>query len=225
MNDGFTHYVSSMGLPELRKRSPTNCVSIMASTTTPNEILVTPSAKFAIYLALTSFLDHGDEVLILDPSWVSYKALVQLAGATPVNVPLSYDNNYTLTAADLAKYVTAKTRMIILNTPNTRQDGCLLLPKTRCWSNLSSSTTFWRFLMKSTKRSFLTITSMWPWPASRDQEQRHYGQRILKKPCHDGLANRLLGGRQKVSSRNAESTNAGDYLHRIVCSGRRNYRV
>ena len=118
MNDGFTHYVSSMGLPELRQKIANKLRVDNGIDYDPNEILVTPSAKFAIYLALTSFLDHGDEVLILDPSWVSYKALVQLAGATPVNVPLSYDNNYTLTAADLAKYVTAKTRMIILNTPN-----------------------------------------------------------------------------------------------------------
>ena len=77
-----------------------------------------PSAKFAIYLALTSFLNEGDEVMVLDPSWVSYKALVQLAGATPVSVPLSYDTGYTVTEEILARHVTAKTRMIILNTPN-----------------------------------------------------------------------------------------------------------
>jgi aspartate/methionine/tyrosine aminotransferase len=118
MNDGFTHYVSSVGLPELRKKIANKLRVKNSVDYDLNEILVTPSAKFAIYLALTSFLNDGDEVLIVDPSWVSYKALVQLAGATPIIVPLDYENNYTLSEADLAKYVTAKTRMIILNTPN-----------------------------------------------------------------------------------------------------------
>ncbi|GHU19707.1 pyridoxal phosphate-dependent aminotransferase [Betaproteobacteria bacterium] len=118
MNDGFTHYVSSIGLLELRKKIANKLRVENNISYDPNEILVTPSAKFAIYLALTSFLNDGDEALIIDPSWVSYKALVQLAGAVPVNVPLDYDTNYTITEAVLAKYVTAKTRMIILNTPN-----------------------------------------------------------------------------------------------------------
>ncbi|MBS1227219.1 MAG: aspartate aminotransferase [Proteobacteria bacterium] len=118
MNDGFTHYVSSMGLPELRRKiadklRDTNNVSYDTA-----EIIVTPSAKFAIYLALTAFLNDGDEVLILDPSWVSYKALVQLAGATPISVALDYESNYTLTVAQLEKQLTPRTRMIILNTPN-----------------------------------------------------------------------------------------------------------
>jgi len=118
MNDGFTHYVSSMGLPELRKKIASKLRVENNVAYDPNEILVTPSAKFAIYLALTSFLNDGDEVMVLDPSWVSYKALVQLADATPISVPLSYDDNYTVTEDILARYVTAKTRMIILNTPN-----------------------------------------------------------------------------------------------------------
>lgn len=118
MNDGFTHYVSSMGLPELRKKIASKLRVENNVAYDPNEIMVTPSAKFAIYLALTSFLNDGDEVMVLDPSWVSYKALVQLAGATPISVPLSYDDHYTVTEGILARYVTAKTRMIILNTPN-----------------------------------------------------------------------------------------------------------
>ena len=118
MNDGFTHYVSSMGLPELRKKIASKLRVENNVAYDPNEILVTPSAKFAIYLALTSFLNDGDEVMVLDPSWVSYKALVQLGGTTPISVPLSYDDNYTVTEDILARYVTAKTRMIILNTPN-----------------------------------------------------------------------------------------------------------
>lgn len=118
MNDGFTHYVSSLGLPELRKKIAGKLRDENKVSYDAGEIVVTPSAKFAIYLALTAFLDDGDEVLILDPSWVSYKALVQLAGATPVSVALDYDSNYTLTSAHLEKHVTAKTRMIILNTPN-----------------------------------------------------------------------------------------------------------
>jgi len=118
MNDGFTHYVSSMGLPELRNKIATKLNVENSVAYDPSEILVTPSAKFAIYLALTSFLNDGDEVMVLDPSWVSYKALVQLAGAIPISVPLSYDTNYTVTEEILAQYVTPKTRMIILNTPN-----------------------------------------------------------------------------------------------------------
>lgn len=118
MNAGFTHYVSSMGLPALRGKIADKLQRENDVEYNPDEILVTPSAKFAIYLALTSFLNDGDEVMVLDPSWVSYKALVQLAGATPISVPLDYDSNYTVTEDILNRHVTARTRMIILNTPN-----------------------------------------------------------------------------------------------------------
>src|SRR5699024_4350155 len=82
------------------------------------EVIVTPGAKFAINLAISTFTEEGDEVLILDPSWVSYKPLVQLAGATPVSVPLSYEDGFEVTRAKLEENVTKNTKMIILNSPN-----------------------------------------------------------------------------------------------------------
>ncbi|MCG5103231.1 pyridoxal phosphate-dependent aminotransferase [Oceanobacillus alkalisoli] len=116
---GFTHYVPAPGVSTLRESIAKKLQNENDIEVDPvDEIIVTPGAKFAIYLAIITFLEEGDEVLILDPSWVSYKPLVQLSGAKPVSVPLHYDDNFKITREKLEKNVTSKTKMIIINSPN-----------------------------------------------------------------------------------------------------------
>lgn len=119
MEAGFTHYVASNGIPPLRK-------AIAAKLQRDNgleydlnrEIIVTPGGKAALAISLLALVGGGDEVLILDPGWVSYAPATQLADATPVQVPLSPDDNWTITADRLRRYVTPRTRVLIFNSPN-----------------------------------------------------------------------------------------------------------
>lgn len=118
MHAGDTHYVSGWGIPGLRKRiaqkmREENNISCDAS-----NILVTPGAKFAIYAAVRTLLNEGDEAIILDPSWVSYESIILAAGGIPKRVKLSFSDNYTITEQKLEAACTNRSKLLIINTPN-----------------------------------------------------------------------------------------------------------
>ncbi|MFF4389884.1 pyridoxal phosphate-dependent aminotransferase [Streptomyces sp. NPDC001552] len=116
--EGFTHYTSSRGLPELRK-AVADLLSLRSGVIRDpdNEVVITPSAKHAVFASLMAVLDPGDEVLIPTPSWVSYGQMVRLAGAQPVSVPLFAADNFTLSRELLEAKVTPRTKAIVLNSP------------------------------------------------------------------------------------------------------------
>lgn len=115
---GNTHYAVGPGIFKLRKRIAQKLKNDNGIEVSPDEIIVTPGCKMAIYLAVRSCINAGDEVLILDPSWVSYKEIVVAAGGVPVSVELRSEDNYTIKIEYLEKKLSSKTRMIILNSPN-----------------------------------------------------------------------------------------------------------
>ena len=82
------------------------------------EIVVTVGAKQAVYSSLLALIDPGDEVLVLDPSWVSYAPAVMLAGGVVKPVTFKHDRTFRLDEAALRAQVTPRTRVMILNTPH-----------------------------------------------------------------------------------------------------------
>jgi aspartate aminotransferase len=119
MREGRTHYPPSRGVPELlaavadKLRRDNGIIADPAT-----DIIVTPSAKHAMFVAMMAVLDPGDEVLVPTPTWGSYATMTTLAGARPVAVPLSARDGFTITADRLAAHVTDRTRAVVVNTPN-----------------------------------------------------------------------------------------------------------
>lgn len=118
LTNGHTHYTAGRGIPALRKRIAQKLWEENSVRCTMDNILVTPGAKAAIYCAVRTLINPGEEVLILDPSWVSYAPIVQAASGVPVNVPLTFETGYAITKEQLEQAVTDKTRLLLLNTPN-----------------------------------------------------------------------------------------------------------
>ena len=88
LDQGYTHYVQSRGIPELREAIAEHVSRYTGLEVDPErEVLVTPGAKFALAAAVMAVAEEGDEVLILTPEWPTYKACVLMAGAKPVEVP------------------------------------------------------------------------------------------------------------------------------------------
>ena len=117
MKAGFTHYSPTQGIPELRsalshKLKIENNLDYAAS-----EICMTNGAKQAIANAVLAIIDHGDEVIMLAPFWVSYDIIVRFAGGTSVVLPASVEENYKVPAARIAAAVTTRTKLLILNSP------------------------------------------------------------------------------------------------------------
>lgn len=119
MKSGFTHYVDSKGTPQLRKAVAEKYRREEGLSYDPNsEIIATASGKVALYIALATLVEPGDEVLILEPAWVSYRPIIQLLNGIPVGVPLQFENNFLITDTIMERYVTKKTKAIIVNSPN-----------------------------------------------------------------------------------------------------------
>ena len=115
---GYTHYTVGPGLPELRTGIAKKLYEENGCKYSPDGIIVTPGAKYAIYLAVRSLVNPGDEVLYLNPSWVSYISIIEASGAVPVGVDLRYENDYRLELDALEAKATEKTKAIIINYPN-----------------------------------------------------------------------------------------------------------
>lgn len=117
LKDGFTHYTPSTGIPELRKAIAERTVRENKIDCTAKNVLVTPT-KQALFMIALAYLDPGDEVILPDPAWVSYEAVIKLAGAKPVYVPTRFEDNFVMTADMMAAAVTDRTKMLILNSPS-----------------------------------------------------------------------------------------------------------
>ena len=117
---GHTHYPAPMiGIPDTlaavaNKMRQENNIPIEDPR---RQIIMTPGGKWSLYLALCALLNPGDEVMILEPHWVSYRAMITLAGGTPVAVSLPSEDNFRITAELLAAKVSANTKVILVNTP------------------------------------------------------------------------------------------------------------
>lgn len=116
---GKTYYTSNSGLMELREEickwyERKYNVSYNAAT----EALITVGGSEGIDLALRAMLNPGDEVIIPEPSYVSYVPCVSLAGGKPVTIDLKNENKFKLTEEDLASHITDKTKVLILSYPN-----------------------------------------------------------------------------------------------------------
>jgi len=118
MRAGDTHYPPARGRADLIEAILAKLARENGVHARPGQIVVTPGAKWALFIALAALLDDGDEVLVLDPAWVSYAPMITLNGGRPVRLDLSAEENYRFTADQLRTDVTPRTKAILVNSPN-----------------------------------------------------------------------------------------------------------
>lgn len=118
IDEGFTRYTAVPGIPELREAICARLAANKGWAYEPEQIQVCSGGKHGLYNMAQALWGPGDEVLIPTPYWVSYPPIVQLAGATAVEIPLSEENGFDLSEELLARYATDRTRAIILNSPS-----------------------------------------------------------------------------------------------------------
>lgn len=117
MRAGHTHYTPSAGLPEVKKAICAAYVRDYGLQYEPNQVVVSNGAKHSIHNVCTALCGPGDEVIIPAPYWVSYSALVELTGATPVIVDTTEASGFRLTGPQLEAAITPRTKMLLLNSP------------------------------------------------------------------------------------------------------------
>jgi aspartate aminotransferase len=118
IDDGHTGYAPSNGIPPLKEAIVEKLDGDGLDYTT-DEIIVTPGAKQALYETFQALIEEGDEVVLLDPAWVSYEAMAKMAGADISRVDLSA-HDFQLAGAldDLAATVSDDTELLVVNSPS-----------------------------------------------------------------------------------------------------------
>lgn len=115
---GFTKYTAVDGIAELKQAIKDKFKRDNGLDYQLNQILVSVGGKQSFYNLCQAFIDDGDEVLIPAPYWVSYPDMVLLAGGIPVIMPSTPADRYKISPAQLAKAITPKTKLIVLNSPS-----------------------------------------------------------------------------------------------------------
>ncbi len=118
INEGFTKYTPASGTNELKEAVCKKFKSFNGLDYTPDQIVISNGGKHSLTNIFTALLNPGDEVIIPAPYWLSYPEIVKLASGVPVIVTTTKEQGYKLTAEDLEKAITDKTKALVLNTPN-----------------------------------------------------------------------------------------------------------
>jgi aspartate aminotransferase len=124
----FTRYTNVAGVPEVRKAVVDRHACDFGSNYTPDECVFTTGGKLALFNAIQVLVDHGDEVILPVPYWVSFKDIIQYAGGKVVLVESKEEENFRITAKMIEAAITPKTKAIILNTPSN-PSGAVVTPK------------------------------------------------------------------------------------------------
>ncbi len=118
INQNFTKYTPTSGIKELKEAIVERHAKDFGSNYKVEECLVTVGGKQAIFEAVAATINHGDEVILPVPYWVSYLDIVNYAGGKPVPLETSEADNFQVRASEVEKLITPQTRMIIVNSPN-----------------------------------------------------------------------------------------------------------
>lgn len=125
LDRGETKYAPGAGLNELREVYAEYLSETIHVPYKKEEVVVTTGGMGAIFLALSSILDEGDEVLLADPYWTNYAQQVSLCGGVPVSVNVYEENGFVVTPEEIRKAITPKAKVMILNSPSNPTGGVI----------------------------------------------------------------------------------------------------
>lgn len=123
--EGRTRYTAPAGMPELRQAIAEAAGRQRGLRFDPEQVVVSPGAKPNLFFAALALIEPGDEVLYPDPGFPTYKAMIDVAGGTPVPVPLDEEGDFSFDIQAFDRLINDATRLIILNSPANPTGGIL----------------------------------------------------------------------------------------------------
>jgi aspartate aminotransferase len=164
INQNFTKYTNAGGIIELKQAICDRHKDDYGTGYAPKECIVTVGGKHAIFELIQAMVDPGDEVIIPVPYWVTYKDVVNYAGASCVFADTDEAEGFLLTAAMVEKHVTPKTKMLIINSPSNPSGAVFARAELEKIAKLAKDRGFWimtdecyhRFLYDSEPYSMAT---------------------------------------------------------------------
>jgi len=134
---GYTHYTPAAGILEARQAVSGFLNKRLGTDVDPAEVVLVPGSKNILLFTLLSCIEAGDEVILPDPGYPVYESLVNFIEAVPVPIPLRQENDFRMDMKELASLVTARTKLIIVNTPQNPTGGILTAEDVRFIADLA----------------------------------------------------------------------------------------
>ena len=168
LRQGFTHYVAAPGLPELREAAG----EFFGRTGRPrypaDRIVITPGAKPIMFYAIMALCEEGDEVLYPDPGFPMYESITAFAGAKPVPVSLSEENEFRMDPEQVESLITDRTRLLIINSPHNPCGSALVREDIEALAKIAiehdlyvlSDEVYWAIRYEGENASIATIDGM-----------------------------------------------------------------
>jgi aspartate/methionine/tyrosine aminotransferase len=125
IDEGYTHYGPSAGLPDLREAIAQDVSRNWGVTVNPEQVVVTPGAKPIMFFAILALIDPGDEVIYPNPGFPIYESVIEFVGAKAVPIVLREENDFEMDIDELRSLITPRTRMLIINFPENPTGGVL----------------------------------------------------------------------------------------------------
>lgn len=125
LQQGFTHYTPSAGMPELREVVARHVSRSIGVPCTSDEVVIVPGAKPTIFYTFMALIEEGDEVIYPNPGFPIYESMINFLRAKPVPIHLREENNFRLDVNELVDGITDRTRLIVLNSPHNPTGGVL----------------------------------------------------------------------------------------------------
>jgi aspartate/methionine/tyrosine aminotransferase len=125
LDEGFTRYAPTPGLPELRQAIATHVSRTRQIHVGPERVSVVPGGKPMIFFPMVALMEPGDEVIYPDPGFPIYESMINFLGATPVPIPLVEERGFSLDLNLLRDRLSPKTKMLILNSPHNPTGGVI----------------------------------------------------------------------------------------------------
>ena len=118
LNDGYTHYGPSPGMPDVRARIAKEIEVTRHINVSPENVVVTPGGKPIMFFTMLSLINEGDEVLYPNPGFPIYESMINYVGGVPVPMQLHESKDFSIDVEEIESKITSKTKLMILNSPN-----------------------------------------------------------------------------------------------------------
>jgi aspartate/methionine/tyrosine aminotransferase len=129
LRDGHHGYTPAVGIPALREAVARRTLATTGVEVSPERVLIVPGGKITMFAAILMFGEPGVDILYPDPGFPIYRSMIEFTGARPVPVPVREENGFAFSADETLALLTAKTRLLILNSPANPTGGVTPKPE------------------------------------------------------------------------------------------------
>ena len=123
LRDGHHGYTPATGIKPLREAVAADILKRDGVEVSPDQVIIVPGGKITMFAAILMFGEPGADILYPDPGFPIYRSMIEFTGARPVPIPILEKNGFAFTAEETLALITAKTRLIILNSPANPTGG------------------------------------------------------------------------------------------------------